>query len=66
MEYSYTKETNNISEKTDMNFNLPNTIKNIVFYYIRAHYNKYLQNNNLKLISSNELPKIIKSLISIV
>jgi hypothetical protein len=50
------------NKKKNNNFNLPNTIKNIVFYYIKTHYNDYLSRNNLQFIEDNELPTVINNL----
>lgn len=58
MEYSCSKSAN----KTNVNFNLPTTIRNIVFYYIKAHYNKYLTDNNITLIPKDELPIVVGNL----
>lgn len=64
MEYSNTNTTNSNTsvEKTNVNFNLPTTIKNIVFYYIKAHYNKYLKDNNINLIPKEQLSEVVGEL----
>lgn len=59
MEYSC---TNKISQKTNVNFNLPTTIRNIVFYYIKAHYNEYLKENNISFIPKDELNNVVGDL----
>lgn len=67
MEYSRStnnnsNNSNNSVEKTNVNFNLPTTIKNIVFYYIKAHYNKYLNDNNIKFIHKNQIVEVVGNL----
>jgi cytochrome c len=57
MEYSCSTNNN-----TQVNFNLPTTIRNIVFYYIKAHYNKYLQEHNLTSIPKDELSSVVSEL----
>lgn len=38
---------------------LQQKIKNIVFYYIKNHYNKYLTENNIRFIPDNEIKDVI-------
>ena len=40
----------NTTQKKETQFNLPNTIKNITFYFIKQHYNKYLEEKELEKI----------------
>lgn len=42
--------------------NLPEIIKNITFHFIKIHYNKYLEDNNLKKIPENDLENVINNL----
>ena len=38
---------------------LPQTIANIVLYYIKRQYNKYLQDNNLKFIPEDDIKGVV-------
>ena len=67
MEYS----TNNLKNKTDNNnnmteparqVNLPNTIKSIVLHFIKVHYKKYLDDNKLTKIPSEEVDDVVNNL----
>ena len=65
MEYSCSNtntSNSSVDTNTNVNFNLPTTIKNIVFYYIKAHYNKYLQENNINLIPKEQLSEVVGDL----
>ena len=59
--FTYFNKANKL-QKTQVNFNLPTTIRNIVFYYIKAHYNKYLQEHNLTSIPKDELSSVVSEL----
>tara|TARA_B100000963_G_C22032448_1_gene411843 strand:- start:19 stop:375 length:357 start_codon:yes stop_codon:yes gene_type:complete len=54
MEYQQNKKENT--------FNLPNTVKNITFYFIKQHYNKYLDDNNLKTIPKEDIYTVVDKL----
>jgi C-terminal processing protease CtpA/Prc len=41
---------------------LQETVKNIIFYYVKVHYNDYLKNNNLKHIEDDKINEIISNL----
>jgi len=41
---------------------LQEQIKNIIFYYVKLHYNDYLRTNNLKFIEEEKIRNIISSL----
>ena len=67
MEYS----TNNLKNKPDTNnnmteparqINLPNTIKSIVLHFIKVHYKKYLDDNKLTKIPSEEVDDVVNNL----
>jgi hypothetical protein len=68
MEYS----TNNLKNKTNNNnnnmtepsrqVNLPNTIKSIVLHFIKVHYKKYLDDNKLTKIPSEEVDDVVNNL----
>jgi len=67
MEYS----TNNLKNKTDNNnnmtepsrqVNLPNTIKSIVLHFIKVQYKKYLDDNKLTKIPSEEVDDVVNNL----
>jgi hypothetical protein len=38
---------------------LPQTISNIVLFYIKKHYHKYLEENNIQMIPENELNEVV-------
>ena len=57
MEYNTTT-----TKKTEPQFNLPNTIKNITFYFIKQHYNKYLHDNELESIPSEDIYGVVDKL----
>lgn len=38
---------------------LPQTIANIVLYYIKKQYHRYIQENNLKLIPEEEIKSVV-------
>ena len=42
--------------------NLPEIIKNITFHFIKIHYNKYLEDNELNKIPENDLENVINNL----
>lgn len=54
----YTNETTN----NEKQFNLPNTIKNITFYFIKQHYNKYLETNNIEKIPKEDIYQVVDNL----
>tara|TARA_B100000963_G_scaffold359620_1_gene387457 strand:+ start:1702 stop:2100 length:399 start_codon:yes stop_codon:yes gene_type:complete len=54
------RETNN--EVVNKGFNLPNTIRNITFHFIKVHYNKYLEDNNVKKIGKEKIPEVVNEL----
>ena len=58
MEYKTTTTT----KKTETQFNLPNTIKNITFYFIKQHYNKYLEDNELESIPKEDIYGVVDKL----
>ena len=41
---------------------LQEKIKNIIFYYVKTHYNNYLREKNLKYIEEDKIQEIISSL----
>lgn len=57
---SLNRETN--SEVVSKGFNLPNTIRNITFHFIKVHYNKYLEEHNLKKIGKEKIPEVVNEL----
>ena len=59
MEY---KTTTTTTKKTETQFNLPNTIKNITFYFIKQHYNKYLEDNELETIPKEDIYGVVDKL----
>ena len=63
---TYTNQTNLSSDITkEVNkrgFNLPNTISNITFHFIKVHYNKYLQDNNITKIDKMKLESVVNEL----
>ena len=54
------RETNN--EVVNKGFNLPNTIRNITFHFIKVHYKKYLEDNNVKKIGKEKIPEVVNEL----
>jgi hypothetical protein len=42
--------------------NLERTIKDLVIFYIKENYNKYLSDNNLKSIDVKDLKKVISDM----
>lgn len=54
------KETT--KEVTNKGFNLPNTIRNITFHFVKVHYNKYLEEHNLKKIDKGKIPDVVNEL----
>lgn len=57
---SLNRETN--SEVVNKGFNLPNTIRNITFHFIKVHYNKYLEEHNLNKIGKEKIPEVVNEL----
>ena len=57
---SISKETQ--KEVQNKGFNLPNTIRNITFHFIKVHYNKYLEDHNLKKIGQEKIPEVVNEL----
>ena len=51
-----TKEINN------KGFNLPNTIRNITFHFIKVHYNKHLEDNKIIKINKDMIPDVVNEL----
>tara|TARA_B100001027_G_scaffold214074_1_gene185703 strand:+ start:250 stop:633 length:384 start_codon:yes stop_codon:yes gene_type:complete len=59
--------TNQLSKETtkdvtNKGFNLPNTIRNITFHFVKVHYNKYLEEHNLKKIDKSKIPDVVNEL----
>jgi hypothetical protein len=52
----------NTTQKKKTQFNLPNTIKNITFYFIKQHYNKYLEDRELEKIPKEEIGSVVDQL----
>ena len=52
----------NTTQKKETQFNLPNTIKNITFYFIKQHYNKYLEEKELEKIPKDEIASVVDQL----
>ena len=42
--------------------NLQNTIKNLIFFYVKTNYEKYLKDNNINNIPDNEINTVIETL----
>ena len=57
---SISKETQ--KEVQNKGFNLPNTIRNITFHFIKVHYNKYLEDHNLQKIGKEKIPEVVYEL----
>ena len=57
---SISRETN--KEVVNKGFNLPNTIRNITFHFIKVHYNKYLEENNLTKIEKEKIADVVNEL----
>tara|TARA_B110001469_G_C9648431_1_gene329379 strand:- start:4804 stop:5163 length:360 start_codon:yes stop_codon:yes gene_type:complete len=55
-------EYNTTQTKKENQFNLPNTIKNITFYFIKQHYNKYLKNNEIEKINKEDIYSVVDKL----
>ena len=49
-------------KKKERKFNLPNTVKNITFYFIKQHYNKYLKDNKLESIPKKDIYSVVDKL----
>tara|TARA_B100000123_G_scaffold269728_1_gene246352 strand:+ start:454 stop:837 length:384 start_codon:yes stop_codon:yes gene_type:complete len=54
------KET--VKEVNNKGFNLPNTIRNITFHFVKVHYNKYLEENKLNKIEPDKIPNVVNEL----
>ena len=50
------------SNQDTKNYNLPNTIRSITFYYIKKYYQKYLEEHKINKIPDNELENIVSTL----
>ena len=48
-----------MSNNTNMSKDLPQTIANIVLYYIKKQYNKYLEEHKLKKIPEHEIKTVV-------
>ena len=46
---------------SNMKDDLPQTIANIVLYYIKTHYHKYLETNNIKNIPEDNIKEVVES-----
>ncbi len=57
---SLSRETQN--EVTSKGFNLPNTIRNITFHFIKVHYNKYLKDHDIKVIEKEKIGQVVNEL----
>ena len=57
---SLSRETQN--EVVNKGFNLPNTIRNITFHFIKVHYNKYLKDNDIKVIEKERIGQVVNEL----
>ena len=49
-------------EVRNKGFNLPNTIRNITFHFVKVHYHKYLEDNNLTVIENEKLKTVVDDL----
>jgi len=62
----YTNQTNLNRETTkeinNKGFNLPNTIRNITFHFIKVHYNKHLEDNKIIKINKDMIPDVVNEL----
>ena len=62
----YTNQTTLNKETTKelqkKGFNLPNTIRNITFHFIKVHYNKYLEDNKVIKIEQDKIPDVVNDL----
>jgi hypothetical protein len=65
---SYTNQSNQTNynqmnkEIRNKGYNLPNTIRNITFHFVKVHYHQYLKDNNLKKIPDENLETVINDL----
>ena len=59
--YSNQSQVNQDLNK-EINFNLPNTIRNITFHFVKVHYHKYLEDNNLTVIENEKLKTVVDDL----
>lgn len=41
---------------------LQKTIKDLIFFYVKSNYEKYLKENNIKIISDSEIDNVINKL----
>ena len=48
-----------MSNNTNMSKDLPQTIADIVLYYIKKQYNKYLEEKNLTKIPEHEIKNVV-------
>ena len=46
-------------ESDDEKLTLPNMVKDIVFFYIKHYYDKYLKKNNITILSESEINNFI-------
>jgi hypothetical protein len=45
----------------NMSQDLPKTISNIVLFYIKKHYHKYLENNKISKIPEGDIKNVVNS-----
>lgn len=45
----------------NMSNDLPKTITNIVLFYIKKHYHKYLETNNINAIPEDDIKNVVNS-----
>ena len=60
MEMSQVNKTSKlIPDKDNNKLTLPNMVKDIIFFYIKHYYDKYLSNNNLSVLNRQQIEEFI-------
>ena len=62
MSYSSGLSKQDKKEVLNKGFNLPNTIKNITFHFIKVHYNKYLDDHKIEFIEKEKIAEVVNDL----
>ena len=62
MSYSTSLTKQDKKEVLNKGFNLPNTIKNITFHFIKVHYNKYLEDHKIEFIEKEKIKDVVNDL----
>ena len=62
MEMSHdNKKSKLIPDRDNNKLTLPNMVKDIIFFYIKHYYDKYLATNNLSVLNDQQIEEFISS-----